>query len=174
MEKSNVLEEFVAIIKNKERELDEQMTLDSIKAWDGVAMDYKIFDVIVRSKFVERFDKFGSCFIKKEYAYQLRIFLVDKTSIEVIVLRKSCPNLFISEDVIVVDTVECMERLEDMLSENRLVCELRIIPPVCTDLIKKKFVPKSLSFSAIEDGGNEDVGYGEITEVSSEVIHNIP
>lgn len=175
MQKIDFIEQFVSMKKKLDSMMDEAITMETIRAFDGTAMEFDLFYTICTTRFVESILKVGEGFLDPaEFFYRIEVELIDKSTITLSVLADSFKLNFLSEHKIVVDTMECMHTLNKMIRDNRFVTELNIHPPQRYKLRENEAQKRSLNFSGIEEGGVKCVEYGSISEVDEKLIQNIP
>lgn len=64
-----------------------------------------------------------------KFAYEVCVPLIDDTEITLMVSRESWKDDFLSDNSIMVDSIECRRRIDQILGMNLPVVEMKIAPP---------------------------------------------
>nr|WP_294494725.1 hypothetical protein [uncultured Anaerosporobacter sp.] len=174
MEKINGLEQLTKVVATACKVVSDNITLSGLKACNNAVMDYDQFYFMCISDYVRGISKIGEGFAFDQFGYLLEVFLTDDTSIKVMVDRSTFKHNFLSENTIIIDTLECTSKLNELASEGYLITELMISEPVCYDFDEKEYVKRELMFSGLECGGLGGVDHGSISEVEQNTINRIP
>lgn len=143
----NIISSFVDNLSNV-------LTLDVIKGLNGWALDFDTFHFVVASKNVIGISKKGKGFLEDDFIDILQLQLSDNSMIEVALFHESFNRYsFLKDNDINIDTVECLNILQDMVKDKRFITNFQISSPCCMEFDEKEYLPKQLSINALECGG---------------------
>lgn len=174
MDKIQELNQFKNLLLDLEKSINNIITTDFIKICDNEVLDFKKFYFLMQSKYIKHYEKISEGFVGDHFIYTLNVYLEDGSIVKVNVERDNLAHTFLSENSLVVDTVECMHMLNDMFDSGYFVTKLHINEPKFLDKDNKNFSKRELHFIGIKNSGIDEIECSSITEIEQDVIACIP
>ncbi|SHK40923.1 hypothetical protein [Hespellia stercorisuis] len=174
MEEFAAIEGFAKAVRAAKEAFNEAVSMEMVRTWDKALVDYDTFYFIMMSSYVVECVETQECFVGNHFGYLAKLQMTDDTSMTVFIKRETFRDKFLAEGKIVVDTAECMKKLQGLWNDKSFIARMEISEPECLDWGKRKYAKRTLHFSGMSSDSREIVTYEGIEEVGPELSRLIP